>query len=87
LFEATADLPALLERAVRGERITITKHGKPVSTLVPIEPAEGPAVKNVVSEMLAYRGRKKRTLDGITLGELLDRNRAQAFAQHTEDAV
>jgi prevent-host-death family protein len=53
-FEARTHLPALLERVARGERITITKHGKHVAKLVPVEPAEIPDVKHVVSEMLAY---------------------------------
>ena len=33
--EARRSLAALLERAARGERITITRHGKPVAELGP----------------------------------------------------
>jgi prevent-host-death family protein len=74
-FEAKTHLPALLERVARGERITITKHGKPVATLVPFESAEKQDVKQVVSEMLAYRDHQKRTLDGITIRELAEEGR------------
>ena len=35
--EAKTHLPALLERVARGERITITKHGRPIARLVPIQ--------------------------------------------------
>ena len=34
-FEAKTHLPKLLERVARGEKITITKHGKPVAMLAP----------------------------------------------------
>ena len=36
-YEAKTHLPALLERVARGERFTITKHGRPVARLVPVE--------------------------------------------------
>ncbi|HYD89136.1 MAG TPA: type II toxin-antitoxin system Phd/YefM family antitoxin [Vitreimonas sp.] len=35
--EARNQLPSLLEAAERGETTVITKHGKPVAALVPIE--------------------------------------------------
>ena len=74
-FEAKTHLPALLERVARGEHITITKRGKPVAKLVPFKPIEKPDVKQVVSEMLSYRDRQKRTLDGITLRDLIEEGR------------
>ena len=36
-FEAKTHLPRLLERVARGESLTITKHGKPVARLVPVD--------------------------------------------------
>lgn len=36
-YEAKTHLPALLERVAGGEEITITKHGKPIARLVPVE--------------------------------------------------
>ena len=36
-FEAKTHLPKLLNRVAQGERITITRHGKPVALLVPAE--------------------------------------------------
>jgi prevent-host-death family protein len=35
--EAKTHLPSLLERIAQGERFTITKHGRRVARLVPIE--------------------------------------------------
>ena len=39
-FEAKTHLSELLQRVERGERVTITKHGRPVAQLVPIEDSE-----------------------------------------------
>lgn len=36
-YQAKTHLPRLLGRVVRGERITITRHGRPVAMLVPPE--------------------------------------------------
>jgi prevent-host-death family protein len=74
-YEAKSHLPALLERVARGERITITRHGKPVAQLVPVEPADRPDVKQVVKDMLAYRDQQKVTLGGVTIRELIDEGR------------
>jgi prevent-host-death family protein len=35
-FDAKTRLSALLERVEKGERFTITRHGKPVAELVPV---------------------------------------------------
>ena len=35
-YEAKTHLPKLLDRVVRGERLTITRHGKPVAKLIPV---------------------------------------------------
>lgn len=34
-YEAKTQLPRLLERVAKGERVVITRHGKPVADLVP----------------------------------------------------
>ena len=74
-FEAKTHLSALLERVANGEKITITKHGKPIAKLVPVDPVELPDIKLVVAEMLSYRDEKQRTLDGITIRELAEEGR------------
>ena len=37
-YEAKTKLPELLKRVMKGERITITKHGVPVAKLQPADP-------------------------------------------------
>lgn len=39
-FEAKTHLSELLQRVERGERVTITKHGRPVAQLVPVDDSE-----------------------------------------------
>ena len=57
-FEAKNHLSALLERVAHGEKITITKHGKPIAMLVPPADAAAPRdLKRLVQEMLAWRDR------------------------------
>ena len=68
-FEAKTHLTRLLERVAKGERIVITNRGKPVAMLVPPEPDEKGDSARVGREMLAYRDRVKRSLDGATFRE------------------
>lgn len=43
-FEAKTHLSALLDRVEQGEEVVITKHGRPVARLLPVQPAvETPA--------------------------------------------
>lgn len=39
-YEAKTHLPQLLNRVARGENLVITRHGKPVAKLVPVETAQ-----------------------------------------------
>ena len=62
---ATRHLSELLDRVEAGERITITKQGKPIAQLVPVtRPAD--EVRNAV---IRLRERRKR-LKGIPHGAL-----------------
>ena len=36
-YEAKTHLPRLLDRVAQGESLTITRHGRPVARLVPVE--------------------------------------------------
>jgi len=40
LRDAKATLPKLVDRASKGEFVTITRYGRPVAALVPVEAAE-----------------------------------------------
>ncbi len=74
-FEAKTHLPQLLERVAKGEEFTITKHGKPVAKLGPVQPTKSkPDVNQVIEEMKAFQ--KGNTLGkGITIRELIEEGR------------
>ena len=73
-FEAKTHLPALLERVVRGERITITKRGIPVAMLVPVENAPVIDRKRAIAELKEF-GRGRKLPDGMTVRDLIDAGR------------
>ena len=63
-FQAKTHLPQLLDRVANGERIMITKRGKPVAMLVPAEAEHVQSAAEIGRAMLAYRDRMKRKLGG-----------------------
>jgi len=60
-FEAKTRLSSLLERVAQGETFTITRHGKPVAQLVPLERRDPERVRAAIKRM-------KELAAGQTLG-------------------
>ncbi len=52
-YEAKTNLSRLLEKVEQGERITLTRHGRPVAMLVPVEEKRPP--EEVVRELKEFR--------------------------------
>jgi prevent-host-death family protein len=72
---AKTHFPELLDRVVGGERIVITKRGKPVAMLVPIE-SESEAVAAAVKTMLEHRDANGPRLGkGLTIRKLINEGR------------
>ena len=59
-YEAKTHLPALLERVARGERFTITKHGRPIARLVPVERTGPDRRREAIERLKVFR-------EGLTL--------------------
>ncbi len=75
-FEAKTHLPKLLERVARGEKITITKHGKPIAMLVPPPVESTKDIKQLVKEMLEWRDTHGPMLgDDLTVRDLIEEGR------------
>lgn len=72
-YEAKTHLPRLLDEVAGGERITITKHGRPVAMLVPPGPATTVDAEALMRWMREFR--KGHPLDGVTIRELIDDGR------------
>jgi len=52
-FEAKTHLSALLDRVERGEEVTITRHGRPVAKLVPVQGFDRAKARALIEQMLA----------------------------------
>jgi prevent-host-death family protein len=71
-YEAKTHLPALLERVARGERITITKHGKPIARLVPIGRSDPDRRREAIRQLKEFA--KGHTL-GVPVKQLIEEGR------------
>ena len=72
-YEAKTHFSELLARAEKGERVTITKHGRAVAQLVPIDPARKMTVEEAIEGLRRFR--KGRALGGISIKELINEGR------------
>ena len=72
-YDAKTHLPKLLDRVLKGERITITKHGVPVAVLQPPDPEKAVDTKEIIAEL--RRLRNKHTLDGLSIREMIKEGR------------
>ena len=72
-YEAKTHLSSLLDRVMRGEHITITKHGVPVAVL---SPPESSKKRNPGAAITALRRfRKSRILGDTSIRELIEEGR------------
>lgn len=72
-YEAKTHLPKLLERVIKGERITITKHGVPVAVLQLPESIRKTEPKKVIAELRKFRD--KYRLKGLSLRDMIEEGR------------
>lgn len=72
-YQAKTHLPRLLERAARGERITITRHGVPIAMLVPFEKSSQMTPREAVEAMREFRRTHK--LGKVSIRELIEEGR------------
>jgi prevent-host-death family protein len=72
-FEAKTHLSALLERVVRGEEITITKHGRAVARLVPIGAVGRDRLQDTVERLKGFR--RCRRLGDLSAKALIEEGR------------
>ena len=68
-YEARTHLSRLLRRAMDGESVTITRHGRPVARLVPVEEDERTRAYEAARRI---RERRRRMENRAPLEELLE---------------
>jgi prevent-host-death family protein len=66
-YEAKTHLPRLIRAVERGETVTITRYGKPVAKLSPIQDQKRADVAEVIERMKRARARRPK----VPLEELL----------------
>ena len=69
-FEAKTHLSSLLDKVGRGEEFLITKRGKPVARLVPVERFDREKAAQAVRDLREWR--RKVNLRGLDWKELRD---------------
>ena len=72
-YEAKTHLSQLLERVMRGERITITKHGVPVAVLQPPDQRDAADIVAVIADIRDFRNR--HSLGGLSLKDMIEEGR------------
>ena len=72
-YEAKTHLPKLLERVMKGERITITRHGVPVAVLQSPGEETRKTTKSAINGLKKFR--KKHSLKGMSIRELIEDGR------------
>jgi prevent-host-death family protein len=72
-YEAKTHLPRLLDEVEKGERITITKHGRPVAVLIP--PGSGGSTNADEILQRIRELRRGNRLNGLSIRALIDEGR------------
>lgn len=67
-YEAKTKFSELLERVEKGERVTITKHGRPVAEVVPVKKRDPERVRQGFAQLRALAERVK--LDDLSWEDL-----------------
>jgi prevent-host-death family protein len=71
--EAKMHLFKRLERAARGERITIEKHGAPEAILGPADLSKKKSAGEIIAELKQFRARHR--LNGLSIREMIQEGR------------
>ena len=72
-FEAKTHLSRLLDQVQRGETITITRHGKAVARLIPVEGSSRDERRRAIAALKELRA--GQTLGGLSARELIEQGR------------
>lgn len=73
VYDAKTRLASLIAQVENGESVTITRHGKAVARLVPVEVEQEMTVKEALEGIDEFR--KGHTLNGLSIREMIDEGR------------
>lgn len=69
-FDARVRLPALLDRVVKGESITITRDGRPVAELRPVWSGDRERLRRAITRLEDMRRQRVRQRQPLTMDEV-----------------
>jgi len=72
-YEAKTHFAQLLDRVIRGERITISRNGMPVAVLQPVGAANKPRPAETIEQIKQFR--KEHSLGGLSVREMIEEGR------------
>jgi prevent-host-death family protein len=72
VYEAKTHLPRLLDAVEHGETITITRHGRPIAKIVPMDERKM-STKEAIEGLIAFG--QKHSLDGLKIKDLINEGR------------
>ncbi len=72
-FEAKTHFSALLEQVARGEEITITRHGKAIARIVPVDAVSSDRLERTVARLKSFR--RGRRLGELSAKALIEEGR------------
>jgi prevent-host-death family protein len=72
-FEAKTHLSSLLDQVEQGERVIITKHGRPVAELVPVSRRDPSRIRQAIEDLKEFQ--KTHGLGGLSAKELVEEGR------------
>jgi len=70
-YEAKTHLPRLLDRVERGESLTITRRGRPVARLVPVEAHDRERAEKAARNLEKLRLRLRAEKRSVSIEEIL----------------
>lgn len=68
--EARTHLPRLLKRVGKGERFVITKHGRPIAELVPVQKRFKERIEAAIEGLKAFQA--SHSLGGLSVREMIE---------------
>ena len=75
IFEAKKSFSALIDAVAAGEEVLITRHGKEVVRMVPVQPKAAPAKAQIAAELAVLKRLRARVKPGPGWRELRDEGR------------
>ena len=75
VYEAKTHFTKLLERVGKGERIVITRHGRPVAEMRAVQDRAPEDIRSAITTLREFRERNRRRLSGIKAKDLIEAGR------------